>query len=327
MNNFIVLNNIWIPYRSLLFSKLENINKVYYLADKEKVRKYKVNKLENEHIIKSIHFRNYFTQTQDYIISFIPFELFLCEKLIVFGWSYWQIITILFYRKIFNKKTIIFFESVSNDKLTFISKFKNLLKKTFLSKKFIYVSPSTKCDDYLKKIYPGIKVNRVDNYSIHNSEINTNLTIDKKIDFLYVGRNSKEKNTTLLINLYNKYRDRFSFMFIGDKFEGVHDKHQLGYTDNLSDYYKFSKYLLLPSIIEPYGMVAIEAFNLGCIPLISKNCGVSSELDENFILKDNFDLNIYFNNYSFYNEKLLNSSKKFTLKNTLNQMNDLTNEI
>lgn len=327
LNKFTALNNIWIPYRSMLFSKSKVIEEAFYLTDLEKVRSHNIKLLDNETIIKNFSFKNHLTNTQDLILSLIPFNLFKCENLIVFGWSYWQIIVILIYRKFFNKKTVVFFESTIVNHNFFIDLIKKILKKIFLSKHFYYCSPSLNCDRYLKNIYSDVKVFRINNFSLFSPSQEKINNRNRRIDFLYVGRNSKEKNIDLLMDLYMKKKDNYSFMFIGDSFPLVHNDDQSNFTNNIEFYFLNAKFLLLPSYNEPYGMVAIEAHSCGCIPLVSSNSGVASELNKDFIIDRKIDLDKYYKKYTCLHEKLLNTKKKFSLNSTLNELDKFLNSI
>ena len=325
-NKFIALNNIWIQYRSMLFSNSRMIEEVFYLTDSEKVRSHNVKRLDNETIIKNFSLKNHLTNTQDFILSIIPFKLFTCDNLIVFGWSYWQIVFVLLYRKIFNKKTVIFFESVVEKPSSHFKQLKNNLKKIFLSKDFYYCSPSLNCDHYLNQIYKDIKIERINNFSKYSPELDKINNTKREIDFLYVGRNSEEKNIEFLLNLYLKNKNKYSFMFVGDFFPNVMSDDQISFTEIIEDYYLRSKYLILPSKSEPYGMVAIEAYCCGCIPLVKENCGVASELPIEFIFKDELNLNYYHDNYKelYF---LINHKNQFSLESATKRLDEFLDSI
>lgn len=305
----LVLNNCWTPYRSALFKSSDIVDRVYYLTERESIRNFKVVSTPKEYFLPSISIRNRFSPTQDLIISSIPLELINCDRLLVFGWSYWQIIFVLVLRRLLNKRTYIFFES------TGLSRYSRL-KRLFLSKQTTYLSPSLNSDIYLLNIYNGYNIKRLPNYSIYKPSLNKVLDAKRDIDILFVGRHATEKNIPFLQHLYAT-RGSSVMNFIGDSFPFVEESNQSDFIDNLEEIYLKSKFLVLPSLSEPYGMVAIEAWSCGCVPLVSSNCGVASELGDQFVIESVKDIFDKLEMYEDLFKEVLESLDRYSIEHSL----------
>lgn len=105
----------------------------------------------------------------------------------------------------------------------------------------------------------------------------------------YVLDNLKTNKKIFLLLLANDFKEkRFKYKYIN--FGWIND-------DNLlSEIYNASDIFLMPSIMEAFGMMAIEAMSCGVLPIVldgtalpdtvnSKSCGVSSKQDKNEYLK------------------------------------------
>lgn len=113
--------------------------------------------------------------------------------------------------------------------------------------------------------------------------------------FLYVGRLAEEKNIGLLLEAYLAYRRQggtWSLVLVGDGplkrnllqvaeesgfsadiyFEGLKS------SKDLLPYYAFSRCFVLPSKIEPWGLVVNEAMASGLPVVVSKTCGCAEDL-------------------------------------------------
>ena len=115
--------------------------------------------------------------------------------------------------------------------------------------------------------------------------------------FLYVGRLAEEKNIGGLIAAYFEYRragGEWSLVLVGDGPErkaleelaasslfGV-DIHFAGLrgTAELPQYYAFAGCFVLPSVREPWGLVANEAMAAGLPLILSSRCGCTEDLLE-----------------------------------------------
>ena len=113
--------------------------------------------------------------------------------------------------------------------------------------------------------------------------------------FLYVGRLAEEKNIGGLLDAYLEYRRAggdWSLVLVGDGpqrkqlehlaalSEAADDIHFLGLktTAELPQYYAFAGCFVLPSIREPWGLVANEAMASGLPVIVSNRCGCAEDL-------------------------------------------------
>jgi 1,2-diacylglycerol 3-alpha-glucosyltransferase len=113
--------------------------------------------------------------------------------------------------------------------------------------------------------------------------------------FLYVGRLAEEKNVRGLLDAYLEYRHSggcWSLIVVGDgpersaleqaaaasgywpdiRFEGLKS------TADLPQYYAFAGCFVLPSVREPWGLVANEAMAAGLPLIVSRRCGCAEDL-------------------------------------------------
>jgi glycosyltransferase involved in cell wall biosynthesis len=107
------------------------------------------------------------------------------------------------------------------------------------------------------------------------------LALDRKKDFLFVGRLVPEKNIELLVEAYLKYREMvdepWGLRVVGrgplsDKIEGIQGVVKLGHLNGtqLVKEYRSSSCLILPSKFEPWGIVIQEATSQA-LPIIASN--------------------------------------------------------
>ncbi len=116
--------------------------------------------------------------------------------------------------------------------------------------------------------------------------------------FLYVGRFSPEKNLLRLLEAYGKYqaegRNPWGLVIVGDgpQREELHrTAARLGLDrvvwpgfkqiDELPVYYALSSAFILPSTVEPWGLVVNEAMACGLPLLVSDRCGCVVDLARN----------------------------------------------
>ena len=159
----------------------------------------------------------------------------------------------------------------------------------------------------------------------------------KKYDFIFVGSFTSIKGIDLLIQaikILNRKDSRFCF--VGDGYY-LNELKQLAKTfnvdikinlsqDSLQGIYNQSRFLILPSRLEGYGLVIIEAMYCGLPVIISKNCGAIDQIrhgDNGFILKENsideivkamnLCLSINEESYRSFSHKALRSGKDASL--------------
>lgn len=115
--------------------------------------------------------------------------------------------------------------------------------------------------------------------------------------FVYVGRLAPEKNISSLIDAFAQYRQRgglLSLVLVGDGPEASALREQVarnGLTDHvvfaglkdtreIGPYYAFAEWFVLPSLLDPWGLVVNEAMAAGLPVIVSNRCGCSDDLVE-----------------------------------------------
>lgn len=128
--------------------------------------------------------------------------------------------------------------------------------------------------------------------------------IEKIKKFLYVGRFSPEKNLSHLITVFNKFPElNLNLIGYGEQEEELkyiagNNINFIGHVNNteLSKYYQENDVFVLPSLIEPWGLVVEEALNNGLPVIVSDRVGCGEEIIQNgingfiFKLEDNENL-------------------------------------
>ena len=123
----------------------------------------------------------------------------------------------------------------------------------------------------------------------------------KRFDYLFVGSFNERKGIDLLIEAVRLLADRkVTFCFVGSGvYEPALEALRRDYAvdiklnqsqDRLRDLYNMSKYFILPSRDEPFGLVATEALYCGTPAIVSATGGLKDQVIDGFngfILKDN----------------------------------------
>jgi glycosyltransferase involved in cell wall biosynthesis len=123
-------------------------------------------------------------------------------------------------------------------------------------------------------------------------ELKITYKINKKFNFIYVGRFSPEKNLKMLINSFYEVKKLenskdWGIIIVGDgpqKEELFKLVNSLGLNNDVFfvggkswkevvDFYTISDVFILPSISEPWGLVVNEAMICGLPVIVSKRCG------------------------------------------------------
>jgi glycosyltransferase involved in cell wall biosynthesis len=193
-------------------------------------------------------------------------------------------------------------------------------------------------NDYLfrhgvNKIKILLFLNSFDKTKFLNEKSNDSKQINNNI--IFVGRLSPEKNLSSLISLFRYFKaDQLDYKLImvgdGPLKENL-QKDILNYGlnidimgsvlwDDLSELYKNSLCLILPSINETWGMVANEAIQMGVKVICSASCGCSNDLVINHysgLVVNNFNFSkgdvTYMNILDFLTNHV--STNSFFLKN------------
>lgn len=155
--------------------------------------------------------------------------------------------------------------------------------------------------------YPGVQLKEEESSSV--SGVRDYISTAKNsglVTFLFVGRGFRKKGLDILLAACSNLRRRgytFQLHIAGLK-EKILDKLRLrvlglstyvtylGFRKDMQDVYSESQALILPSRVEPFGMVALEALAYGVIPIVSKVSGVAEILTDRknaLILKDHLN--------------------------------------
>lgn len=190
--------------------------------------------------------------------------------------------------------------------LPFISKKK---KNSFLCESSIYEYRSSKFRDFIKRLFLH-RISKVYVSGIAQKKIFDYLGYDGMVvftggcgllnyipqppysprgkvrNFLYVGRLVEQKNLKLLINVFNSRPDlNLQIIGFGEQEQELKTMAKpnicfLGAVDNskLSSYYQSADVFVLPSKIEPWGLVVEEALNNGTPVIVSDKVGCHDDL-------------------------------------------------
>jgi len=131
---------------------------------------------------------------------------------------------------------------------------------------------------------------------------------ENEFTFVFTGRGFRKKGLDILFRscqILKKQNQKFKLLVTGvrDRLElkirakwlGIEDCVEfLGFIPDIERIYARAKVLVLPSRVEPFGMVPIQAMQLGLVPIVSRACGVSEVLVHNqdaLILENHLDPN------------------------------------
>ncbi|MEZ9207062.1 glycosyltransferase family 4 protein [Vibrio splendidus] len=330
-----IINNIQTPYRKKLFDKIKERSfsrgvdfRVYYLSDTESVRDWGAVELGSYEAIFDVLFqvRNKLTTTSDIIFNYGYFSKVICSDVtIFFGYSYTTYIVGASLRKLFGKKNVLFCESTKSDSRT-----KGLI---FRIKRFIirsifdtFLVPGVESRKYLVDL--GVEAREI-NIAVNSSELRPRLDMETSKDneivsLLYVGRLSREKRIVETIIALKECSLDFTMKVVGsgelnnevlalvkgdDRFELLGALNQ----DSLSSVYSSSDILILPSKLEPWGLVVNEAINFGLAVLVSSNVGCRHELvKDNGLTFESDNFSDMIDKLAFIIEDLSNMQKKST---------------
>jgi glycosyltransferase involved in cell wall biosynthesis len=215
------------------------------------------------------------------------------------GYQEIGILPVLLLSKLLDIRTIMTNESIYS-KVLHNSSLKYYIKHIY--KRFLFLltdgffSYGIKSNDYLfrhgvnkKKIL--LFLNSFDKTKFSNENSFEVQGFNKNI--IFVGRLSPEKNLKSLISLFRLFKaDQLDYKLIlvgeGPLKEKLHNdilKYGLNIDiigsilwNDLSELYKNSKCLILPSINETWGMVANEAIQMGISVICSASCGCANDL-------------------------------------------------
>lgn len=117
---------------------------------------------------------------------------------------------------------------------------------------------------------------------------------DNRFTFLFVGKGFRKKGLDILLQACSKLKDegkQFHLITAGLR-QRLMDKIRLklyglesyvtylGYQKDMAAVYAQGQSLVLPSRVEPFGMVVVQAMQNGLVPIVSRVCGVSEIIAE-----------------------------------------------
>jgi len=270
------------------------------------------------------------------------------------GYHEFGTLPVLLLAKLLNIRTIITNESIYSSVLHDLS-FKYYIKKVY--KRFVFLltdgffSYGINSNDYLFR--HGVKKNKIllflnsfDKTKFLNENSNDSKQINNNI--IFVGRLSPEKNLNSLISLFRYFKaDKLDYKLImvgdGPLKENLQKdiiKYDLNIDiigsilwNDLSELYKNSLCLILPSINETWGMVANEAIQMGVKVICSASCGCANDLVINHfsgLVVTNFNfskgdiaytniLDFLTNNVSTKSTFLINNASVFDSERLINE--------
>jgi len=322
----VIVHNIISPYKVYLFNALNFVLEdftVIFIADTEKIRKWKIDRAE----LKFKHEILFNSNIEDINQFKLNIRLFQTlnrinpDVIIIDGYSYIYNWIGMIWGRIRQRKLVLWSSSTYLDQTKFF--FKELAKKLFVSMFDVANTYSLKGKDYLvhlgmdkQKIFVTGNITDNDYYS-NECEKYKNIESDIRQEFafanhnfLYVGRFSCEKNVFVLLEAFNDLvlsdkRYDWGLVLIGDgpqekdvitfikehnltkyiKLVGFHQKQEI------CKFYAVCDVLVLPSLSETWGIVANEAMSCGLALVVSKQCGCYPDIVKDGVNGYSFDPN------------------------------------
>lgn len=289
-------------YKNIVFNEFYKIHKnfkVIHLAETEKIRDWKIDISDIEYLYAILAKGRLEDHSKIKMIKNIISILNEEDPDIVYLGGYYHIEywIVLFWAKIKQRKIILEMDSNKFDhKRVYL---KELIKKVFVSFIDIGITYGKLSMEYFKELGLDenkivIKPNVTSKKLFHISQ--NKITFKKKNNFIYVGRFSEEKNLIRLLEAFSdattqsKTND-WGLILIGSgnqedelnsfiNSNNIENVEIIGFVDkyDLSKYYNSATVFILPSISEPWGLVANEAMACAKPVLISSQCGCSLDL-------------------------------------------------
>lgn len=278
----LIITNLPAFYKTRLFNEINKEEKilVIYTGNGQEIR----NKdfFQGEINFDYIDFsRKHFFLKYLQLLKIVLFSDF--NELLIGGWdevSLW--ISALFSPK--SKNALILESSVYESKTVGL---KRLLKNFFLKRiNKVYASGKSQIDLLNDLGFNGkiVKTKGVGIFNYRPQPLYEEKFVVK--NFLYVGRLSKEKNLDTLIKVFNN-KPKLKLNIVGfgplrSQLESISNKNICFYgaVNNLELYkiYRENDVFILPSTVEPWGMVVEEALNNGLPVIVSNKVGCSEEI-------------------------------------------------
>jgi len=279
----IIITNLPAFYKINLFNRISNHEKIFviFTGNTAEIRN---NDFFKQNLIK-FNFIDLKNKSSVYCFFFMV-KLFMSAKynqLIIGGWDE----PLLWMASVLSKKkknSVIVESSIYESKIHGI---KSIVKKLFLkriSKAYASGNSQVRLLQALKFKGLIIKTKGVGIFNIHPQPYFEER--NKVINFLYVGRLSKEKNLEKLIKVFKELPE-LVLHIIGfgpdeEYLKSIASEnikfHGAVKNTELHKFYKLYDVFILPSIAEPWGLVVEEALNNGMPVIISNKVGCGDEI-------------------------------------------------
>lgn len=283
MYDYIIITHIPVFYKVNLYNKLSqkmNILVIFLASETEEKRSSDFTGLDKINFDYEVLFHG-FLQERSQITNLKKLRLILkmkrYKKILVSGWDlkeFWYIALTCP-----KEKNCLALESTileSNGEGV-----KGAIKRIFLSRIATVFSSGSLHQALLEKLsYKGI-VKITHGVGIINKPKFTKVKKIFRKKFLFIGRLTKVKNLKLLIDVFNTLKDyQLTIIGIGEEEEYLksisNDNIKFtGAIDNINirPYFLQNDVLILPSVMEPWGLVVEESLYFGLPVIISMNCG------------------------------------------------------
>jgi glycosyltransferase involved in cell wall biosynthesis len=310
---------MWSHYKAKVFSELAKLQDIYnfellvvQMATTEKLRSNlgAVDLSIHQYPYKLL-FEAPLEKISWYKMSYSTIKTMLATEfdvMVIPGYAYlfcWLSMIIV---KAKSKKVVMSFDSTENDHPRFF--WKELIKKVIVKRCSSYLCYGTKSKEYLIKLGANpqrifIRCQATDNQTIlnvylcarHNRPSMLAELRQPAMNFIYVGRLSKEKNLICLLTAFKAFKQNYSnacewgLIIVGDGPERaflsswvlenkVNDICFVGGKTwrEVPVYYSLSDVFVLPSLSEPWGLVVNEAMVCGLPVIVSNKCGAAYDL-------------------------------------------------
>lgn len=317
--NIAFFTNLRAPYRTLQLNEYirdskKNID-VFYTDDFKKNRKWETG---------TAKFKEYDLRKNGIINYLRLYKTIKYYDIIIIG-GYYKFVYIFLslFSKILGKPCILLFDGISTDRLNIKEeKVKFILKslivknsdyilgngeisKRYFQEKFNY--PEGRIfNQYLSVDIDLIKeLSLIKNIKKDELKKNMNIEVDKRV-IIYSGRLVEIKNVDLIVEALNKNQFKNSIHLLivgGGELENNIKEKCLKYgisvtitgflskQEEVFNYYNIGDLFILPSKIEPWGLVVQEAMAAGLPILVSKTCGCALDFVKEGINGFSFDPN------------------------------------
>ncbi|MBG6028514.1 glycosyltransferase family 4 protein [Proteus mirabilis] len=279
--DIVFITNVPAFYKINLFNELNKlINiKVFFISDKSKIRNADFSNKEMNFNYEFINKGNF--EDRNKLLTLIKLYSKLIKahysRIIYPGWEIKELFFLSFLTKK-NKNALSIESSILETK---ISGIKRLLKSIFLCRMhFAYPSGNLQKEILNKLHFKGTTFITHGVGLINKPIIKTQQVKEKSkyLRYLYIGRLSSEKNLEILIKVFNELPNKLFIVGTGPledhlKKIAINDNIKLiGYINNekLSDIFNSSDVFILPSKVEPWGLVIEEAINNN-LPIIASD--------------------------------------------------------